>query len=70
MNPREFHEAWCEGWMACESFYEQSILNGDPGFQLWLAALQAESTRIREQQEIDEAMKEAEYQTAAGRPLT
>jgi hypothetical protein len=70
MTPREFHAAWCEGWEACESFYEQSILNQDPDFQRWLTALQAESARLREQQEVDEAMEEAAHQTAAGRPLT
>jgi len=69
MTPREFHEAWCEGWEACESFYEQSILNGDPDFQLWLDTLQAESRRLREQALIDEAAEEAARRTAAGLPL-
>lgn len=68
MTPREFHQAWCEGWEACENFYEQAILNGDPDFQLWLTALQAESVRLREQQEINEAAAEAAHHTAAGRP--
>ena len=69
MTPREFHAAWCEGWEACESFYEQSILNGDPDFQLWLDTLQAEGQRLREQAIIDEAAEEAAHHTAAGKPL-
>ena len=68
MTPREFHAAWCEGWEACETFYEQSILNQDPDFQIWLTALQAESARLREQQEINEAAEEAALHNAAGRP--
>ena len=69
MTPREFHAAWCEGWEACESFYEQAILNQDPDFQLWLDTLQAEGQRLREQALIDEAAEEAARRTAAGLPL-
>ena len=69
MTAAEFHAAWLEGWEACESFYEQAILNGDPDFQRWLDVLQAESTRIREQQAISEAADEVAAHTAAGKPL-
>ena len=70
MTPDQFHAAWCEGWDACESFYEQAVLNGDPDFERWLDALRAEAQRLRDQKVLDEAAEEAARRIAAGLPLS
>jgi RecJ-like exonuclease len=36
------------GWDACEAFYTQAILSGDPGFKAWLDKLEEQARRERD----------------------
>ena len=69
MNAKQYHEAWLDGWESCTRFFEQAVLNGDPGFQKWLDEIEAEARELREQEILDEAAEEAARRTAAGEPL-
>jgi regulator of replication initiation timing len=69
MTKEEFHRAWSEGWDACESFFEQAILNQDPDFQKWLDQLELEARKLRERHDLENAAKESAARQAAGLPL-
>jgi hypothetical protein len=65
---QSYNEGWSDGWDACESFFEQSILNGDPGFQEWLDKLELQAKKQRDAQDLEMAERENEARKAAGLP--